>query len=316
MAMLTTDARIYVAKVIGGAASPNALDAANEALLRSYADWQMKANWEFLLRDNSLTTSVTGLTATAAAAVVTPVTAGTLDFVAVGQGVTIPTGTATLAAGTTILSFVRGSDGSVTSITLSNSFGGTTNTDATLVFSAYMHITAGVNDYGLPLDCWEPYSARFITNSKRPLAYKNQRLWDRTQWDQTVLGTPCEYTQYNPYSDLTQGHGNRHLKFDVVPSADDDLFLRYYRLFNPSGTYVDMIDQYLYPFLDYCRARALEAKRAQENPQAYLNEQQKTAAEFVAGDGEHEDNEDCVMRSQFEMGNVEARPIVGWPGPY
>jgi hypothetical protein len=317
MAMLTTAARIYIATVIGGSQSPGAIDAADEALRRGYSDWQIKRNWEFLLKDNTRSTAVTGCAATGAASSVTAPSAGAFDFVNVGQGVTISTGTATLTAGTVVSAITRGTDGVISSITLSNAFGGTTNSNATLTFSALMHITAGSNDYSMPNDMWEPYTGRFVTTSKRPVLYKNQRLWDRTQYDQTISGVPCEYTMYNPYSDLSQGHGARHLKFDVVPDRDDDLLLRYYRLFIVDGTYVDMVDQLLYPFLDYCRARALEAKRAQENPQGYLNEQKASQQDAAENDEEHEDNEDSVMRSQNEMGFFINKPIVGggefWP---
>lgn len=317
MSMTTVNARIYVARVIGGAASPNAIDLANEALLRGYADWQIMRNWDFLLKDNSIATLVASLTCTLSSPTLTA-TSGNLDFVNVGQSVTVSSGTATLAAGTTVLSFTRNTDGTIATVTLSNSFGGTTGS-CTLSFGAYMHITAGTNDYNLPLDFYDMYTARFITNSKRPLAYKRHRDWDYTQWDQTTRGTPAEYTNYNPYSSGTQNHGIDHFKFDVVPDSADDVFIRYYRLFTTTGTFVDVPDQYLYPFLDYCRARALEAKRAQENPQGYLEEQKEQAAK--TGESEEEKEDDSVrMKSQYEMGTSINRPIVGngdfWPTQY
>lgn len=319
MSMTTVNARIYIAQVLGGTRAPFAIDAANEALLRGYADWQMMRNWEFLLKDNSLSTTVASVTCTQGQAVVSPPTTGAFDFINVGQTVTVSSGTATLAAGTTITSFTRSTDGSVATITLSNSFGGTTGA-CTLSFSAYMHITAGTNDYNLPLDCHEPYSARFVTDSKRPLNYKNHRQWDRTQWDQTVRGTPCEYTSYNPYSPATQNHGTDHLKFDVVPDSDDDLFLRYYRKFTVDGTYVDMHDKFLYVFLDHCRARALEAKRAQENPDGFLREQKASTEKAGQSEEEKEDDDDNYMKSQYEQGSSNNRPIVGngdfWPTMY
>ena len=319
MAMTTVNARVYIARVIGGGASPTAIDAADEALRRGYADWQTMRNWDFLLKDNSLATLVTSVTCTLSSAVVSPPASGDLDFVNVGQSVAVSSGTATLVAGTTVLSFTRNTDGTIATVTLSNSFGGTTGS-CTLSFGAYMHITGGTNDYNLPRDCYEPYSARFITNSKRPLMYKNQRVWDRTQWDQTVRGTPAEYTQYNPYTPASQNHGTEHLKFDRVPNQDDDLFLRYYRKFTVDGTYVDMHDKFLYAFLDYCRARALEAKRAQENPQEYLREQKAQADKSGESEEEKEDDDDNYMKSQFEQGSSHNRPIVGngdfWPTMY
>jgi hypothetical protein len=316
MPMTTVNARIYIARVLGGAASPNIIDLADEALRRGYSDWQTMRNWDFLLKDNSQPTLVASVTCTNGSAVITPPTAGYFDFVNAGQGVTVSSGTATLAAGTTVLSYVRGADGSITSVTLSNNFGGTTGA-CTLSFSAYLHVTGGVNDYSLPTDCYELYTARFITNSKRPLRYKNQRVWDYTQWDQTVHGTPCEYTQYSPYAPATQNHGTEHLKFDVVPDQADDVLLRYYRKFIVDGTYVDVHDKFLYAFLDHCRGRALEAKRAQENPQEYMQSVAVQSEKSGESEEEKEDDDDNYMKSQFEQGSTHNRPIVGngdfWP---
>ena len=316
MAKTTVDAKVYIARVIGGAQSPGAIDAAGEALLSGYGDWQTMRNWDFLLKDTSLTTAVTGVTATQSVAVVNAPSSGAFDFVNVGQTVTISAGTAILAVPTSVLSFTRNSDGTIATITLSNSFTGTTNTNATLTFSANIHVTTGVNDYNLPRDYYEAYTARFITNSKRPLQYRRQRHWDKTQWDQSVQGTPEEYTTYNPYSDGTQNHGTEHMKFDRIPQQDDDLFLRYYRTFTVDGTYVDVPDRYLQAFLDYCRGLALEAKRAQENPTAYLASVKDRAEKSGEDDEEVEDSDDSYMKSQYEAG-ASRRPIVGngdfWP---
>lgn len=323
MSMTTVNARVYVARVIGGAQSPHAIDAADEALRRAYADFQTMRNWDFLLKDNSLTTAVaaTAVANGATFTVATIASAGAFDFINVGQSVTYAGSTGTLAADTTVLSFTRNSSGTITTFTLSNAISGIGSTESgTFTFGAYMHITTGTNDYNLPTDCYEIYSARFITNSKRPLVYRRQRDWDRTQWDQTVQGTPAEYTQYNPYSEATQNFGTPHIKFDRIPQQDDDLFIRYYRKFTVDGTYVDMPDKFLYAFLDYARARALEAKRAQENPQGYLDEQKEQAAKSGIAEEEIEDNDDAYMKSQYEMGSSMNRPIVGngdfWPTMY
>jgi len=316
MSKTTVDAKVYIARILGGAQSPTLIDQANEALLRGYTDWQIMRNWDFLLKDTSLTTAVTGVTATVPTNVVTPPSSGSFDFVNVGQSVSIGSGTAALAAGTTVTAYTRNSDGTIATITLSNSFTGTTNANATLTFGANIHVTAGTNDYNLPRDMFEIYTSRFITNSKRPLRYVRQRQWDRTQWDQTVQGTPESYTKYNPYSDATQNHGTMHLKFDRIPQQDDDLFVRYYRAFIVDGTYVDVPDQYLYQFLDYCRGLALEAKRAQENPTMYLEGVKLKAKETGESEEEVEDNDDDYMKSQYEQGS-QYRPIVGngdfWP---
>lgn len=318
MSMTVVLAKTYVARIIGGAASQEAIDMAGEAILRGYQDWQNKKYWRFLLKDTSATTAVTGVTATGASAVVNAPSAGAFDFVNQGQTVTISAGTATLAASTTVLSYTRNADGTIATITLTNSFGGSTNVSATLTFSAHIPVTVGVNDYNCPLDFNAPFTAR-LTVSPRLLMWRDQRWWDRIIIDQTVRGTPEDYTTYNPYSELTQNFGTTHLKFDRAPDAADLLFLRYYRKFNTTGSTIDMPDEFLYQFLDYCRNILLATKRAQDDPTGYADSVEK-AAEGAAETDEmptDDDDADQCMKSQWEMGDYNRPTHTNGPfDPY
>lgn len=315
MSISVVNAKIYVARIIGGgASSQESLDMAGEAILRSYQDWQAKRFWRFLLKDTSKPTVVTGVTATASSAVVNAPSTGAFDFVNVNQTVTV-SGTATLAANTTVSTVTRGSDGVVTSITLSNAFGGSTDTNATLTFSADIPVVAGSNDYSLPNDFHAAFTARLTTNP-RPLTWRDQRWWDRVIINQTVRGTPSDYTTYNPYSDLTQNFGTTHLKFDRIPDVNDTLQLRYYRKFNTSGSNIDMPDDLLYEFLDYCRNVLLVTKRAIDNPGEYARNVERAAEGAAQADDEPTDDNDAdqVMKSQYEMGDWN-RPLWG-NGPF
>lgn len=311
MAMTTVNAKIYIARVLGAAQNPAMIDQAGEALLRGYADWEIARRWDFLLKDTSLATTVTGCTITGSSAVVNAPTSGAFDFVNVGQSVT----GAGIAAASTISSYTRNSDGTVASITLSSA-NNNVGSNITLTFGANIVITAGTNDYNLPNDILECYTARFIGNSKHPLFFRRHRHWDYTQYDQTVQGIPSEYTQYNPYSDATQNHGTPHFKFDCVPNSSDTLFLRYYRQFITDGTYVDLPDGFLYTFLDHCRGRALESKRAQENPTAYAKEMREGTDAAGESEEEVEDDQDNFMKSQNEafIDSYSRRfPNGSWP---
>lgn len=316
MSITLVNAKIYVARIIGGGAnSQESLDMAGESILRGYQDWQNKKFWRFLLKDTSNTTAVTGVTATGASAVVNAPSTGALDFVNVGQTVTIAAGTATLVAGTTVSSFTRNTDGTIASITLSNSFGGSTNANATLTFSVNIPITVGTNDYNLPNDFNAPFSALTLTN-KFTLTWRDQRWWDRTITDQTVRGRPTDYTTYNPYSELTQNFGTHRLKFDRAPDTADTLLLRYYRGFNPSSTNIDMPDEFLYQFLDYCRNILLATKRAQDDPQSYANSVKEASEGAAETDEENTDDNDSEMgiKSQYEVGDFN-RALWG-NGPF
>lgn len=311
MSMTVVNARKYVARIIGGGAdNQESLDMADESILRGYQDWQAKKFWRFLQKDTSIATSVAGCTATLGESTVAAPSTGAFDFVNVGQTVTL-TGTATLAAGTTISSYTRNSDGTVATITLSNSFGGSTNSNATLVFSANIPVVAGTNEYNLPLDFSAPFTAQFTVN-RATLTWRDQRYWDRAVPDQTSEGTPSEYTTYNPLSELSQNYGTKRLRFEVVPSSDDVLLLRYYRSFNTTGTYIDMPDEYLYMFLDYCRNLLLATKKAQDDPAGYGATVQNAAESAAENDEQPTDDDDAdqCMKSQYEMG-YSNRPLWG-----
>lgn len=305
MSMTVVNARRYVSRIIGGEASQEALDMADEAILRGYQDMQAKKFWRFLLKDTTLATSVASCNCSSGSATVSAPSTGAFDFVNVGQTVTVGAGdTVTLAADTTVSAVTRNSDGTVASITLSNAFGGTNDTSTTLTFSANIPIRQGSNDYALPTDFYAPFTAQFQT-VPRNLIWRDQRYWDRVQVNQSIEGTPSEYTTYNPYSDLTQNFGTTRLKFDVIPSSADTLLLRYYRRFNTTGTNIDMPDDLLYQFLDYCRSLLLTTKKAQDDPAGFAAHAGGAVQGAAESDDEPTDDNDTdlYMKSQYEMGN-------------
>src|SRR5258706_2568880 len=217
MSMTVVAAKTYVARIIGGASSQEILEMGGEAILRSYQDWQAQKYWRFLLKDTSVVPTITGVTATAASAVINAPSTGAFDAVNIGQTVTISAGTATLAAGTTVSSYTRNTDGTLATITLSNAFGGTTTANATLTLSTHIPIQTGVNDYNLPLDFFAAATARFITNAQKYLTWRAQEYWDRVINDPTIVGVPSEFTTYNPNSERTQTYGETRLKFGGIP---------------------------------------------------------------------------------------------------
>jgi hypothetical protein len=303
--MTTVAAKLYVARVLGGGSSQETIDAAGEAILRAYSDWEEKKFWLWLRKDTSLSTAVAGMTATAASAVITPTSTGFLNFVNIGQTVTIAAAdTATLAAGTTVSSYTRDSSGNIATVTLSNAFGGTTDTSATLTFSANIPIVIGVNEYNLPLDYNVAAVGKFTTNLKRTLIWRNQEYWDRVQPDESLTGLPSEFTSYNPVSELTQNYGDTRFRFDRIPDATDTMLLRYYRRFSTTGTSIDIPDGLLYKFLDYARSLCLEAKRAKDDPAGFRDSAIDAMQQAAEGDDQRntENDVDECIKSQHEMG--------------
>ena len=310
MSMTLVNAKTYVSRVLGGASSQETIDAAAEAIQRGYSDWEEKKFWLWLRKDTSSTTDVTGVTATGASAIVNAPSTGTLNFVNIGQTVTISSGTATLVAGTTVSSYTRDASGNVATITLSNAFGGTTNTNATLTFSADIPIIIGVNEYNLPLDYNAAVVAKFQLNLHRTLIWRDQEYWDRVQPDESLRGMPSEFTTYNPVAEVTQNYGDTRLRFDRIPNATDTMRLRYYRRFNTTATNIDVVNQLLYKFLDYCRHLLLEAKRAKDDPSGYRDSVLDSMEQAAEGDDKRntEDDVNECIKSQHEMG-LSATPL-------
>jgi hypothetical protein len=229
-----------------------------------------------------------------------------LDFVNVGQTVTYSGSAGSLAANTTVLSYTRNTDGTIATVTLSNAVAGIGTTEAgTFTFSANIPVIAGTNDYNLPIDYNAPFTAR-LTTVQRPLTWRDPRVWDRIITDPSALGTPSDYTHFNPYSDLTQNFGTMHLKFDRVPSANDTLVLKYYRKFNVTASNIDVPDDFLYQFLDYARNVLLALKKAADDPQAYRKDVLDATQSAADTDEEPTDDNDAdqCMKSQYEMGTA------------
>lgn len=312
MSMSLTDAKAYVAGIVGGSNDPKALVRAAEAIARAYTDWQNQRFWTFLLRDTSLTTAVSGCTCTSTSATVTAPTTGGFDFVNIGQTVTIAAAdTATLAAGTTVSSYVRGTDGVITTITLSNAFGGTTDTSSTLTFSADIPLKVSVASYNLPLDFSGGYGGRLTISPFTPIKYIDKRYWDKITLDQSLQGVPEAYTTFNPISEGTQNFGTSRLLIMKTPDTSYTFRLTYFRTFNQSGTNIDVPDTYLYQFLDYARSIMLTTKRAQDDPQAYARQVQNAYDAAQLTDEQPNDDDDGDIRLKAPNETYDIRPIVG-----
>jgi hypothetical protein len=317
MSMTVVNAKIYVARIIGGGAeSQESLDMAGEAILRAYQDWQNKKFWRFLLKDTSVSGQTLSVHCHSGQAFVhepsDPATpAGLLDAINIGDTFTAA---ANFTGTITVLSYTRASNGSINLITFDKNSSATGNDTLTRT-SANIPMKPTVNDYNLPLDFFAPFSCLLLTN-KRTMTFRDQRWWDRVIVDQTNTGTPTDYGVYNAYSEETQNFGVKHLKFDRIPDVTDTIFMRYYRSFNTTGTYIDVIDDFLYQFLDYSRAILLATKRAQDDPEGYAKMSMDGTTSAVQQDEQVTDDDDADrgLKSQYEVGDFN-RPLWG-NGPF
>ncbi len=315
--MTLANAILYVSRPVGGAGNPEIRAMAAEAIQEAYSDWQIAKFWTFLLKDTSATTAISGLV-TKTSATVTPTTAGQFDCVNIGQTVTYAGVAGTLAAAS-VASFVRGTDGVITSITLDVAFGGgsyTTET-GTLTFSANIPLIAGTREYNLPNDFGGAHGARLLDGEKNDVDWIDIRQWDKGTGDQTLQGNVSMYTTYNPASEGGQNFGTSRMRVFKTPNAARTLELKYFRLFNTSATSIDVPDQYLYQFLKHARSIIVANKIAMDNPEGLITQAAQGFSATQVSDEQPNDDEDGDARLKSPYEQMIRGPIVGngefWP---
>lgn len=313
MSITRVNARAYVAGILGGARSSQMLDAAEEAILRAFEDWQAAKFWRFLLKDTAAGFRVAACVLTSGNAVVpAPSTAA---FDAVNRNITV-TGT-NIPASTTVLNYTRNTDGTLASITLSNAPTG--NGAQTLTFGGDIPIIAGVQEYNAPSDFYSWYHGRTTIN-KWPLSYIEYRDWNRAVVDHTIQGIVESVTVYNPVSELTQNYGTKRLRTFRISHLVDNLFMQYYRAFDSLADPLDIPEDIKYKFLDYAQWRLLEKKTAHDDRLPQIEKMALgSLAQAMANDEEETEDEDTAMKSQMETfgQNGGQRPLWSngefWP---
>jgi hypothetical protein len=302
MSISRDNAKIFIARVIGGASSPQILQMCEEALLVSFNDWENAKNWKFLLKDTGNGFKVTGVTLTASTTVTTP-SSGAFD--AVNIGVTV-TGSG-VTAGTTVTDYTRNDDGTVATIVLSAI--PTPGVGITLTFSKDIPILTGVQEYNAPSDFRKPYHARLYTRVKWPISYIEYRDWNRIVLDQTTPGAVESYTVYNPVSPLTQNFGTKRLRVMRIPHLTDNMFVQYYRVFSQLADPLDFPNAYLYSFLKYAQWKLAEMKNSLDERLPAL---EKVGLAQLAGamvdDEEETEDMEVRMKSQMEA-SAQIRPL-------
>jgi hypothetical protein len=295
LSITRNDAKIYIARPLGGGDNPDAIAMAEEVLLRGFSDWQNQHDWEFLLKDNTDGFIVTGCSLNSGNTTVVAPSSGAFDGINVGVSVT---GT-NIPALTKVASYTRGTDGTVASMVLTIAPTGTSTTD--LTFSGLIPIIAGTSDYNLPSDFYKHYGVRLVTNLKWPLTFVRPRDWNRVTFDQTTRTSPEMYTIFNSRSGLTQDKGTTRMRLYGVPSNSDTLRVDYYRKFDVLADPLDMDSEFLYKFLDYCRSLIIITKRGFDDPNISIKDANRAFDSAVQGDEEATEDQDLCWKSQMEM---------------
>jgi hypothetical protein len=115
-------------------------------------------------------------------------------------------------------------------------------------------LVVGTDEYNLNTDFRKIYSVRLETN-KRPLKYIEQRVWDRSIYDQTSNRTPWGYNIF-PRSSNTVAQ----IRVLPPPASVENILVKYYKLMaTPSvdGTALDIVERYQAWIIYQARANIL-----------------------------------------------------------
>lgn len=309
MSITRTNAKKYLAKAIGAAINSEVLAMAEEALQRGFSDWQSAKNWYFLLKDTTGGFTVASCSTTNGNPAISAPSSGAFDGVNIGVTVT----GSNIPANTTVLSYTRNTNGTIATITLSNAPSSTSS--VTLTFSGDIPFLVGTQDYNLPTDFYDPYHLR-MTEKRLPLDYIQYRYWNMKLTDHTIRGLPVAYTVYNPVSAETQNYGQYRVRLFRIPNGatDGDHYdtgtLQYYRTFNFDSDPLDIPNEYLYKFLDYCQWLLLMKKNAEDGRLGAFQELAQTALQAAMTSDEDlaEEEGQHRMISQMESG-LTPRPL-------
>lgn len=247
--MTLSDAKTYVARIVGGAGKTETLTLAGDAIKAALEELSHRHLWSQFLQDTSQSRTV----ACSSSSSTTMTTAVTNGFAGLYEGMDV-TGT-DVPAGTTIESV-----DSTTSLTLSAATTGTISA-ADIVFSGEFDFAADEDTKVLPYHFWKPYEARLVSGGFRRIHYIPQNQIDRVT-TQVVSGPITHYSVYKSNDFDADGLQQKKIKVHRPASQASTVRLRYYRRPSAIADPLDFDDDFLYIVLDLARVHLLELKES------------------------------------------------------
>ena len=296
MSMTRADAKNYIARVISAVQSQQAQIWAEESLQRAFTDFQLAKNWEFLLKDTSNTRTVGGWTFATNNKTYSSGDVSGLRGLNVGQ--TIYSSAFTDGVNT-VHSITYDETGIPTGFTLTNYPG--SNVTAAVTCTDDITIVPGQQDYNLPADFYAPSTTRILGDDGKVIEYVRNGPWYRAAQAADTSGVVEWYSLFNPLSPATTGGGVTKMRLRFPPANGGTIRIEYFRAFDRDSDPLDMPDDYLYKFLDYCRALVLESRAAAEQPAAYTNRALQGLTSAALADAEQVDDEDIGLYSQMDI---------------
>ena len=287
--MTRSNAKIYIARVVGGQDSTGRLALADDAINATAEKWTKKWTWDFLKKDNANTRSLSGTVADAGGGVGTVVTVTSTSGLNVTQGIT----GGGLSAGATV--------SSITSLTVFVLSSNATAGAQTFTLAAYIPVRVGVANYYLPHDFWDFYTARLLT-SKRTLEIMRDREVDRKDPDQESQQVTVAIGQASSGSGsgFTAADQRQRARLIGLPDTAENLLLKYYRAIDGTADPIDVPDDLIYTFLDDCKVWFLSQLNSNDPRIDILGSlSNRNVNDAIANDQENPD-EEVRMKSQME----------------
>jgi hypothetical protein len=297
MSMTRADAKNYIARVLSAVQSQQAQVWAEEALQRGFTDFQLARNWEFLLKDTSGVRYVGAPTYSNGGS-----TYSTAQFRTAFRGANVGQQVVSAAFSegeTTITGISYLEDGSINAVTFA---------DGAIASNAYhtdlgadIIINVGQSEYNLPPDFYAPATTRLLGDDGYKVEYIRNGLWYRAAVAPDTSGVVDFYSLFNARSPLTTNYGETKLRLRRPPDTAGVLRIEYFRTFDRDSDPLDIPDDILYKFLDYCRALILETRAAAEQPGAYTQRAISGLAVAAMADQEPVDDENLGLYSQMDV---------------
>jgi len=316
------NAKISVARTIGGQNDADQIAAAGDAITFALNEWNWRHNWRFLLMDNDQTITLPSTITSSGTTLTTSTTDGFKNVYAgnriwdVGKTPTATDGTF-FSANTTISSKT-----SNTVIVLNQAVKSAMDGDDPAWTDGRIAIIAGQSVYNLPHPMKRPYTARLISHN-RALVYDEMRTIDRSVRNIETQGAVTHYTMYGDKTQAAQGFSSSSLvdragwiKLMAVPdySASNELLLRYYRPINVAATTIDLPERYIYSMLNLAKYYYLVDKDAESaRTQEHKQRGEASLRQAIADDVGIEDR-DVVLVSQMDYGQAYGSVLDPWNG--
>jgi hypothetical protein len=314
------DAKISVARTIGGQNDADQIAAAGDAITFALNEMNWRHNWRFLLMDNDQTIQTTASVDSSS----TTLTAGTDQFKNFYVGNRIwdyggdpDTDGTYLYAGTTI---TDKSDNATITVSQAPA---SVMTDQQVESDGRIAMISGQSVYRLPHPMKRPYTARLISKN-RSLQYEEMRRIDSISRTIETTGETTHYTMYGDVTQAAQGFSAASLddragwiKLYRTPnySASNELLVRYYRPINVAATTIDLPERYIYPMLILAKYYYLVDKDAESaRTQEHKQRSEMALRQAIADDVGIEDREVALvaqMRYGQSRGAIDV-PVDPW----